>query len=195
MDIALLVLTGALVLTTIVYAYFTAKMADEMRESRELSVRPRLALDIHMLGPSVGMVELRSLGPGTAVDIAVMLAFTPPGETRAWRSPVFAPGQTALFDFPDPAEGAAAGHNMESLKEHGVRVALNGSLNDIEGREYLVEEALSVADWWSVVSAADQLFRDHPTTVANREREKLRRVIEKAQKDLHTLASRRGPST
>ena len=183
MDFALVLLTAALVVTTIAYAYFTAKMVTEMRESRELSIRPRIALEVQMLSPTIGMVALRSLGPGTAVDVAVLLSFTPPGETRAWRSPVFVPGQQAIFETPPPVEGDL-GHNMEALKKHGVTVVAKGSMSDLNGREYRIDETLSAADWWSVVSESQQLFLTDVRAETNRELEKLRRAVEKIGKRL-----------
>jgi hypothetical protein len=77
MDAALVVLTAALVFTTAVYAYFTWRMADEMRTSRLQALRPRLGLRIHPYSPLGGHLAIRSLGPGVALDVALEINFEP----------------------------------------------------------------------------------------------------------------------
>jgi hypothetical protein len=42
MDVAVVALTAALVMTTALYPYFTWRMADEMQKARVQALRPRL---------------------------------------------------------------------------------------------------------------------------------------------------------
>lgn len=51
MDVALVLLTAALVVTTAVYAYFTKRMAVEMGKTRAQTLHPRFGL--HVLVPGV----------------------------------------------------------------------------------------------------------------------------------------------
>jgi hypothetical protein len=51
MDWAVLVVSVALVVVTSIYAVFTWLMVRELRATRALSVRPRLALSVRMVSP------------------------------------------------------------------------------------------------------------------------------------------------
>ncbi len=70
-------LTGALVLITGYYAFQNRQMAVEMRRSREATVRPKLAVDVHLLTPMYAMARVTNVGQGPALDVDVELAFEP----------------------------------------------------------------------------------------------------------------------
>jgi hypothetical protein len=68
-------LTALLVLITAFYAWQNRRMAVEMRRSREALIRPKLAVDIHMIAPMYGVARVTNVGQGPAQDIDVKLAF------------------------------------------------------------------------------------------------------------------------
>jgi hypothetical protein len=177
MDVAVVFLTAALVVTTAVYAYFTWRMADEMRQTREQTLRPRLGLYVRPYDPIGGHVALRSLGPGTALDVVITLKFEPSGETRDWRTPVFPSGDEAQFIFPRNEEGRIPGFN--ALEAGGVQVSVSGSMRDVAGRAHDVNERLDVASWYMVVGEADQLYAKTPLDEIASEMEKIRQALER----------------
>jgi hypothetical protein len=95
MDWAVLVVSIVLVFVTAVYAFFTWLMLRELRATRALSVRPRLALSIRMVSPTQGFLAITNIGPGTALAVDLTLRFEPLGEERPWRAPLLSPGERA----------------------------------------------------------------------------------------------------
>jgi hypothetical protein len=176
-EIALVVFTGALVLATTVYAYFTWRMAAEMRETRLQSVRPRLALYVRPYSPTGGHLALVSLGPGAALDVAVSLGFEPKGETREWSADVLQPGQEAEFLFPHIEAGKPPG--FDELEEHDVSASVNGTMHDVMGRSYPVSEHIEVGAWSRLVTTAGQHYVEPPPEKVARELKKLRETLEK----------------
>jgi hypothetical protein len=84
MDWALLALSAALVLTTVIYAVYTAKMSAEMRSTRLLGIRPRLALDVDVLAVH-GILTITNVGQGAALGVDVALSFEPGGDSDRGR--------------------------------------------------------------------------------------------------------------
>jgi hypothetical protein len=165
------------VLTTAVYSYFTWRMADEMKQTREQTLRPRLGLSVRPYDPIGGHVALRSLGPGTALNVVVTLKFEPSGETRDWRTPVFPSGDEAQFIFPRNEEGGIP--NFKALEAGGVQVSVSGSMRDVAGRTHDVTEQLDVAAWYRVVGGADQVFVKTPMEEIASETKKIRQALER----------------
>lgn len=182
MDVAIVILTAALVLTTAVYSYFTWRMADEMQKTREQTLRPRLGLYVRAYGPMGGHVALRSLGPGTALDVLVALSFEPSGETREWRTPVFPPGAEAEFFFPkDEAERIP---DLKQLEEYGIHVRVTGSMRDVAGASHDVSEQLDAATWAKGLAEAHQVYVKSPTDTVASEMKKIRETLGKIRNAL-----------
>jgi hypothetical protein len=177
MDVAVLVLTAALVFTTAVYAYFTWRMVDEMQKSRLQTLRPRLGLHIHPYSPLGGHVALRSLGPGVALDVGLTLNFEPSGETRPWRTPVFPPGEEAQFFFPKIEGNQLPG--FQDLEKNGVIVNVHGSMRDISGHEHTIAERFDVAAWLEALGKENQVYDEPAADKIARELKKIRERLEK----------------
>jgi hypothetical protein len=188
MDIAVVLLTAALVVTTAIYSYFTWRMAKEMQETRVQALRPRLGLLVRPYGPTGGFLALRSLGPGTALDVSVTLRFEPSGEARDWRTPVFPPGDEAEFFFPDTESGQAPDFTM--LEEHGVVATVTGSVLDVAGKSHQVDERLDVATWAKVLTSAHQRYDTEPADKIATELKKIRETFDKVRRVLERLLSR-----
>jgi hypothetical protein len=65
------ILTAALVAVTVFYAWQNRKMVGEMKKARDATILPKLALDLHALGPTVFDLAIKNVGPGAALDIDV----------------------------------------------------------------------------------------------------------------------------
>jgi hypothetical protein len=176
MDVAVVVLSAALVVATCVYAYFTWQMAREMRETRRQAIRPRLGLYIRPYGPTGGHLALVSLGPGTALEVAVTLRFEPSGETREWSAPVFAPGDDAEFFFPRVEKHQLPG--FDELERQNAQVTASGSMRDVAGDVHEVSEHVDAAAWWKLVSAAQQHYVEAPVERVASEMKKIREALE-----------------
>lgn len=177
MEEALVALTAVLVVTTAIYAWFTRDMAREMRQTRLLSVRPRVALDVVSLGPTAGTIALRSLGPGTALLVSVDITYRPSGAVRAWQTPVFSPGESAQF-FAAGASGAGE-LDFNKLAAQSVSVSVSGTMRDVLGTEHAIQDSVDPGEWWNVVIQADQRNVQRADERAVSELEKIRKAIEK----------------
>jgi hypothetical protein len=124
-----------------------------------------------------GHLTLRSLGPGTALDVRVTLSFDPPDETREWRTPVFPPGDEAEFMFPKDAEGRLPG--FTELQAIGTKASANGSMRDTSGRSHDIDEQLDVADWANVLGEAHQVYVRSPADTVAKEITKIRETLKK----------------
>lgn len=111
------ILTAALVAVTVFYAWQNRKMVGEMKKARDATILPKLALDLHTLGPTVFDLAIKNVGPGAALDIDVQTEWMPVDESAAapgvrWRRNILSPGgQVELFP-----PGELSG-NHESLPE------------------------------------------------------------------------------
>jgi hypothetical protein len=72
-----IVLTFALVAITAYYAWQTQNMVREMRDSRELSVLPKLTVDLSWLGPVNPVPAIINVGQGAAMRADLNVRFEP----------------------------------------------------------------------------------------------------------------------
>jgi hypothetical protein len=74
---ALAIVNGAAVLAlvgvTAWYAWQTREMAKEMQRARMLSLMPKLVLDVRMVAPGFGLIIVRNVGAGPALDADLTL--------------------------------------------------------------------------------------------------------------------------
>jgi len=110
----------------------------------------------------------------------VTFRFEPSGESRDWRAPVFPPGDEAEFFFPGVKDLKAPDFNQ--LGEQGVRVRVTGSMRDVAGKTYDVDEHLDVAAWWKVIKDSGQLYPENPTDEAVSELKKIRETFDKVRR-------------
>lgn len=184
---AVLVVSVVLVIVTAVYAFFTWLMVSELRATRTLSVRPRLALSIQMVGPLHGFLAVTNVGPGTALDADVTPGFEPVGEQRAWRALLLSPGDRTEIELPAFEEGKSP-FEISAAASAGAEVRMTGTVRNVYGVAEAVDERISIAEWWNVVEAADQRFVEKPTREALRELKKVRETLGKLQRDVRRLA-------
>ena len=123
-------LTAVLVLVTGYYAWQNQRMR-EMRRSRELSVRPQLALDFERLGGTAAAVVVSNVGQGTALDSDLTITFAPKNgsepDVRHWQPAVLVPGASQRF-FP-PVQQL----DMNALAATYASATVAGSTHDTLG--------------------------------------------------------------
>lgn len=170
LELALVILTGVLAITTAVYAWYTRAML-------RLSVRPKIALVIDPVGPNAVFVALRSLGHGPALDIEVELTFDPPGERRQWRNEALAPGQQARF-IPPEVEGKHL-IDLKALSGLDVHVRLRGTVKDLLGKTHSADDDLALGEWARVVEESGQEYFQEPLERSLRELERIRKALER----------------
>jgi hypothetical protein len=61
--------TLGLIAVTLAYVIFNWRMVREMRETRKLSVLPKLAIRFTRVGPAHALVAVKNVGPGAALDV------------------------------------------------------------------------------------------------------------------------------
>jgi len=178
------VLTGVLVLVTAYYAWQNQRMVGEMRRSRELSVLPKLAVDLRLQGPTFAQVQVLNVGPGPALAVDLRIAFEPSvdggeeREERPWEANVVVPGDGPVFDPPDAAV-------MDAFTAGYKQVRVTGSMQSATGEHYDVEEVLDdLAGRWERLQASEQVLDREPNERITRQLERLERPLDKGVDEL-----------
>ena len=193
--IATLVLTFALVVITAHYAWQTQRMVREMRDSRELSVLPKITIDLTYLGPLNAVPTLTNVGSGPALNADLEVVFEPvdpdvqPPEVRRLRWNVIAPGERIRLFPPD------AGNRLMTTDEMATRYArvrVRGTAGDSLGNQRPVEHCLEDLEQWSQLIRDTRVLADEPPAkeiakevkALAREMRDTRREIEQLRNDL-----------
>ena len=145
------ILTLCLVGITFYYAIQNRRMVAEMKEARDATILPKLAIDLHALGPNVVALAIKNVGPGAALDIDVRTEWVPAFSSlevagKRWRKNLMAPGERAVL-FP-PGD---LGGNLGPLTEKYGEVRLRGEMKDVNGRVREVDEAFEDLTEWAQV--------------------------------------------
>lgn len=156
-------LTAVLAMITAYYAFETHRMVGEMRASRALSIRPKLAVRFESVGPDRYVLAVTNVGLGAAMDVDVTLMLHArdatddyPGYPRRWRTAVLMPGERELFTpeaHPLPAERIVRSY---------ASVTLSGSYHDGAGDR--IEAAHSIDDLaeWLQLHVGAELWWEEP---------------------------------
>jgi hypothetical protein len=171
---AILAASIGLVIATAGLVYFTKRLADEatltraemfaareeavrtreeMTKARSLSVRPKLAFDLMVLGGRVGLLLIRNVGNGVALRVALDISFDSgdSSDIRHWSEPSIVPGESHELKLPEFAL-----RNVGTLSEKELRIRVGGSMRDVDDDEIRVEEDLHASEWWRNVVAAQE---------------------------------------
>lgn len=171
------VVAAALLGATCIYAFFTWLMAKEMRTSRLLSIRPRLALAVDPLSTFQGLLSVHNLGPGTACDVELKLTFKPHGATREWKTPFLLRDEKVQFK-PIGLDGEKE-YKLQELAQASLVVRLEGSMLDIQGHRYAVADEVNIATWWDMALRSDQRVVDELGERVVRELASISKVLSK----------------
>jgi hypothetical protein len=124
----------------------------EMVEARALSVRPRLAFDLMVLGGKVGLLLIRNVGNGVALNVSLDLIFGgAEPDARHWTEPSFVPGESHELKLPEYAL-----RDIGTLADDDMRIHIRGVMYDVNDEEIRFEEVLLASEWWRTVVAAQE---------------------------------------
>ena len=178
------ILTAVLVLITAYYAWQNQRMVGEMRRSRELSILPKLAVDLRLQGPTFARVQLLNVGPGPALAVDLRIAFEPSAggrrerEERPWQANVVVPGDGPAFDPPDAAV-------MDAFAVDYAQVRVIGSMQSATGKRYDVNEVLDdLAGRWERLQASEQVLDREPVERLTRKLGRLEKPLDKGADEL-----------
>ncbi len=126
-------LTLVLVAATIFYAWQTRQTVKAMWEARRLTILPKVAVDLRIPYPTFGIVVVKNVGHGPALDVNLSLGFSPTDakgnpEERRWRTNLLAAGEEHRF-YP-PAGSAGQLMNMDELVLNYCEIWLKGIVLD-----------------------------------------------------------------
>lgn len=181
----LAVLTGALVLLTAYYAWQTRSMVLEMRNARQLSLRPKIALDVELLGPKFGVIVVANVGAGAALDSRLTLVFhnaDGENEEREWIDHLIAPGERHEFLPPKDV------NNMDQLVATYPRVSARGTVVDLFGDTIDVNETIAIAEAWERIGTLSHRWQEPAPDRLIRGVEDIQKAIERAAGDFRELA-------
>jgi hypothetical protein len=175
-------LTLALVLVTVFYAWQNLRMAREMREARSAAIRPKLALELHRLGPTAAALAIRNVGAGSALDVDVqtewVTADDKPNPAARWRRNLLPPGEQAELLPPGDLND-----NINSLPRTYREIRLVGQVTDAAGAVHQVDERFAdLAEWREVLGDAHE--RWVPSDPEKRTADALYSKCERPLKDL-----------
>lgn len=152
-DVAIVVLTAALVLVTAYYAWQNRQMVQEMRAARAVSILPKVVVRWTYVGPGVGFPHITNVGVGAALDVNVELSFEPGGGfKRRWRAAVLTPGDGS--DFLLRAPGGFA--SLDDLTTAHETMHLVGTCRDALGAEHTIDESIEIRESWQLTQAASE---------------------------------------
>lgn len=164
-----------LVLVTGYYAWQTRTMAREMRSARLLSLLPKLVLDIKMIDPAFGVVVVRNVGAGPAIDADLTLTFegseAAEREDRSWLAHVIAPGEQHPFV---PPKGVMT---MDGFVAKHPAISLSGTIWDAFDQKHAVDERIEIAEAWARLKNALRHWAPTPEEKIAAEVEKIRRKL------------------
>ena len=156
----------ALVLVTFALAVPTWRMVSEMRRTRLLSIQPRLALDVKILGAGLGLITVRNVGEGPAMNVQATLTFEGRGEAREVAFHCVSEDQ--MHSYLPPRDEGNELMRMDELTATSDRVTLRGRMQDALGHEHAIDEGIALAEAWEITKVSNRrLDPDHPQEIVN----------------------------
>jgi hypothetical protein len=150
----MVVLTLALVLVTLYYAWQTRQTVREMREARHAQVRPHLVPFFRYNEPGVGIgaIYIVNLGQGSALDIDATMSLEPDGIVTRWRAAILRSGRRRVWS------PTAHGGRKKTLhpvlaagKSSRTVVHIAGRCRDVLGIWHDFEERVPLRDDWEIM--------------------------------------------
>ena len=100
-DIALLLLTGALVAATAILAWYTRVMAFVIWHQLDWMVRPMVVPTLEFMGPVYMTFRFENVGNGVGNDVRVIITSEPAGLVLDWAYPSLLPKQSVSILMPE----------------------------------------------------------------------------------------------
>jgi hypothetical protein len=166
MEVGLVLATVGLVAATLALVYYTRGLVQEataaraeaersrqeMEEARHLSVRPRLAFDpMGLNGKFGGVLLIRNVGRGPALDVDLAITFEGVGERREWSEASIVPDECHELNLPEPFR-----RNLDATLEQPLELHVEGRMEDLYGRRIDVEARFDISAWWTKIVAAGE---------------------------------------
>lgn len=151
---AMVMLTLALVLVTLYYAWQTRQTVREMREARHAQVRPHLVPFFRYNEPGVGIgaIYIVNLGQGSALDIDATMSLEPNGIVTRWRAAILRSGRRRLWSPTTQGGRKKALHPVLAAgKTPRTAVRIVGRCRDVLGTWHDFEERVPLRDDWEVM--------------------------------------------
>jgi hypothetical protein len=186
------ILTAALVVVTIYYAWQTRQTVKELRNARGASIFPRIRATVFSPGAGNGFVHITNVGTGPALDIRATVTFQPGGPPTPWRSQLLLPGETSELQMRSTKDPDGTFRIEDVIADH-PHLHLDARYLDALGEEHHVDERLDIREWWTTVVAAGQsVGHDWPKETRD-ELEKIRKELEKVTRSISKIADRDDP--
>jgi len=169
---ALVVVTFLLAVGAAWYALETRRIVRRMDLEREDRVRPLLGFQLIAWGPNLLKLRIQNLGSGPALEVkGYIQAISASGNVSfPWSYPLLAPGKYEEFGFPVPPGATSEDRfRLDTIRARVDTVRAQFSYKSVRGREYSLDDAISVAevtaDW---ISSRMLATEDHPERLVPR---------------------------
>jgi hypothetical protein len=153
--------TLGLIAVTLAYVIFNWRMVREMRETRRLTVLPKLAINFSRVGPAHALVAVKNVGPGAALDVRMTLTFVPRDpaqqapDVRPWRINLMPPGDEHDF-LPRDLTGDAIAATWE-------RITISGTMKNALGETIAIDDTFAdLPEWRRLLEKAQERWLDVP---------------------------------
>ena len=153
--------TLGLIAVTLAYVIFNRHMVREMRETRKLTVLPKLAIRFTRVGPAHALVAVKNVGPGAALDVRMTLRFVPldpaqqQPDVRPWRINLMPPGDEHDF-MPQDLTGDAIVSTWE-------RITISGTMKNALGETIAIDDTFAdLPEWRRLLESAQERWLDVP---------------------------------
>lgn len=153
--------TLGLIAVTLAYVIFNWRMVREMRETRKLTVLPKLAIRFTRVGPAHALVAVKNVGPGAALDVRMTLTFVPldpskqQPDVRPWRINLMPPGDEHDF-LPQDLAG-------EAIAATWKRITISGTMKNALDETIQIDDTFAdLPEWRRLLETAQERWLDVP---------------------------------
>jgi hypothetical protein len=176
------VLSAALVVATVVYAWYTRRMADVMKAQIELAKNPLVVASIDVLSPTKVYLRVDNVGKGVANDVHVRALSEPSGMSLKWARMALLPEKREMVLLPRSFE------DYERLAQF-KKVIVDIDCLDIEGRSHIRHQEIDLTPLkLDMEGLADTIYAVPSNQIAQDQAKQL----EKIAVSLEKLASQKG---
>ena len=119
-------------------------------------MRPYLAVDVLVLGGKVGMLLIRNVGRGPALDVNLEIVFEFAGgpDRRRWSESSIEPGESHQLRLPNPFLG-----NINAAADQDLLAVVRGSMRDVDTLVIDVDEQVDISAWYRQAVEAEVRVR------------------------------------
>jgi hypothetical protein len=163
-------------------AFATRGTLEEMREARLLVTRPKLALDVHMIDPTFGVITVTNIGQGAALNVNAHLRLEfrdRSTQSRDLHIKTFLSNEKEQYLPRHP--GSSEPLQMDEFAEMNDAVLLKGTMQDVYGNDLKIDDVLNVRELWTLMNRAGRRFTVDPLQKTAAELEQIRHWLEETE--------------